>query len=106
MKYFKNTMLCVLTFFVLFVSVARAEDDDDDILGEMTTDLAIGVFMGICSSFAMCHLFMVTLGFISFVMVIIGICSGEIGCDEIFNCRNVRRGATIGIGRRITQNWR
>ena len=99
-------MLCVLTFFVLFVSVVRAEDEDDDILGEMETDLAIGAFMGICSSFAICHLFMVTLGFIAFVMVIIGICSGEIGCDEIFNCRNVRRGATIGIGRRITQNWR
>ena len=106
MKYFRNTMLCVLILFALVVSVAGAEDNDDDILREIATDLAIGAFMEICSSFAMCHLFMVTLGFMAFVVVIIGICSGEIGCDEIFNCRNVRRGATIGIGRRVTQNWR
>jgi hypothetical protein len=100
-------ILPYLFAFFIFVSVVRAEDDDDDdTIGEIVTDLLVGAALEVCSMHATCHFIMMIFGFLAFIIVVIGMCSGKIGCDEIFNYRNARRGATIGAGRGIVRSWR
>ena len=104
---FNNILPYLFVFFALLVSVARAEDDDDDnIIGEIIIDLFVGAAVEVCSMYATCHLIMMTFGIIAFIIVVIGTCSGEIGSDEIFNFRNIRRGTTMGAGRALARGLR
>ena len=83
-----------------------ATDDDDDIAGEIVTDLIIGVGMAICEEFVMCKLFMIIMGFVCTIMVLIGLCSGEISCEDICNRRTARRSFTSGVGYGVTRSFR
>ena len=86
--------------------VAATNDDDDNIVGEIVTDLIIGVGMAICEEFVMCKLFMIIMGFICAIMVLIGLCSGEISCEDICNRRTARRSFTSGVGYGVTRSFR
>jgi hypothetical protein len=106
-KSFNNILPYLFAFFIFFVSVVRAEDDDDDdAIGEIVTDLLVGAALEVCSMHATCHFIMMIFGFLAFIIVVIGMCSGKISYDEIFNYRNARCGATIGAGRGIVRSWR
>jgi hypothetical protein len=85
-----------------FITMVRAKEDDD-ILGEIATDLFIGAAIEICSAFYVCHMILLTFVFISCVFICVGLCSGNIAFDEVFNCKNARRGGTVAIGRRIAR---
>jgi hypothetical protein len=102
-KYFN--ILPYFAFFI-FVSVARAEDDDDNIIGEIITDLLVGAAIEVCSMYATCRLIMVFFTFTALIIIVIALCLGEIGCKDIFNCRNARRGATMGAGGAIVRRYR
>tara|TARA_B110000495_G_C22939222_1_gene549465 strand:+ start:812 stop:1126 length:315 start_codon:yes stop_codon:yes gene_type:complete len=92
--------------FFIFVSVARAEDDDDNIIEEIITDLLVGAAIEVCSMYTTCSLIMVFFTFGTLIIIAIALCIGEIGCSDIFNCRNARRGATMGAGRAMVRGYR
>ena len=96
----------LVLFLGFFVTKAVAEEDDDDILGEIVTDLLIGVGIAICEEFVICKFFMVLIGCIAFMMLLIGLCSGEITCADICNGRNARRGLTTGAGYGFVRSFR
>lgn len=91
--------------FFIFVSVARAEDDDN-IIGEIITDLLVGAAIEVCSMYATCRLIMAFFTFTALIIIVIALCLGEIGCKDIFNCRNARRGATMGAGGAMVRRYR
>ncbi|RZD41537.1 MAG: hypothetical protein CXT73_04815 [Methanobacteriota archaeon] len=92
--------------FLLFATKCVATNDDDDTGGEIAVDLMIGVGMAICEEFVMCKLFMIMMGFACAIMVLIGLCSGEISCEDICNRRNARRSFTSGVGYGVTRSFR
>jgi len=96
----------VFTFLLFATKCIATNDDDDNIVGEVVVDLMIGVGMAICDEFVMCKLFMMMMGFVCAIMVLIGLCSGEISCEDICNCRNARRGFTSGVGYGVTRSFR
>jgi len=92
--------------FLLFATKCIAATDDDDTGGEIVADLMIGVGMAICEEFVMCKLFMMMMCFVCVIMVLIGLCSGEISCEDICNRRNARRSFTSGVGYGVTRSLR
>jgi hypothetical protein len=95
-------MVLFLGFFVFKV----AAEDDDDAAGEIVADLLIGVGVAICEEFVICKLFMGLIVCIAFMMLLIGLCSGEITCADICNGRNARRGLTTGAGYGFVRSFR
>ena len=98
----------IIPLLILFIKfqIIIATDDDDNILGEIVVDLMIGAGISICESFVFCRLMMVFVGFVSLIAVLIGLCSGEIRCEDICNRRNARRGFTSGIGYGVARSFR
>jgi hypothetical protein len=96
----------IFTFLLFTMKFVIATDDDDNIAGEIVTDLIIGVGMAICEEFVMCKLFMIIMGFVCTIMVLIGLCSGEISCEDICNRRTARRSFTSGVGYGVTRSFR
>uniref|UniRef100_A0A6C0EPR1 Uncharacterized protein n=1 Tax=viral metagenome TaxID=1070528 RepID=A0A6C0EPR1_9ZZZZ len=96
----------LLILFTKFQIIIAVDDDDDNILGEIVVDLLVGAGISICESFVFCKLMMLFVGFISLIAVLIGICSGEIGCEDICNSRNARRSFTSGVGYGVTRSFR
>ena len=92
--------------FLLFTMKFVAAADDDDIAGEIATDLIIGVGIAICEKFVACKLFMIIAGLACALMMLIGLCSGEISCEDICNRRTARRSFTSGVGYGITRSFR
>ena len=94
--------------FLLFTMkfVIATDDDDDDIAGEIVTDLIIGAGVAICEEFVVCKLVMIIMGFVCAIMVLIGLCSGEIRCEDICNRRTARRSFTSGVGYGVTRSFR
>ena len=86
--------------------IATDDDDDKNILGEIVIDLLIGAGLSICESFVFRKAIMLFVCFIAFITVLIGFCSGEIGCEDICNRRNARRGFTSGIGYGAARSFR
>ena len=93
----------MLTILLLTMKFVAAEEEDDE---NIITDLMIGVGIAICEEFVMCKLFMVIMGFVGTLIVLIGLCSGEITCEDICNRRNARRGFTSGVGYGVTRSIR
>jgi len=83
-----------------------ANDDDDDTGGEIFVDLMIGVGMAICEEFVACKLFMILAGLACALIMLIGLCLGEISCEDICNRRNARRSFTSGVGYGVTRSIR
>jgi uncharacterized membrane protein len=101
----KSIWLSTFLFFVMkFVTVTATDDDDD--LGEVVVDLMIGFGMAICEEFVACKLFMIIAGLVGVLMMLIGLFSGEISCDEFCNRRTARRGFTTGLGYGLTRSFR
>ena len=96
----------IFTFLLFTMKFVTATDDDDDIAGEIATDLIIGVGMAICEEFVACKLFMIIAGLASAIMILIGLCSGEIRCEDICNRRTARRSFTSGVGYGATRSFR
>lgn len=95
-------MVLFLGFFVFKV----AAEDDDDAAGEIVADLLIGAGIAVCEEFVMCKFFMLLIVGICLIMVLIGLCSGEITCADICNIRNARRGLTTGAGYGFVRSFR
>ena len=100
-----NRSIYTLLVIMSFIMMVRGEDDDN-VLAEIVDDLFIGAAVEICSAFYVCHMILLTLGFMCSVLLCIGLCSGDIAFDEVFNCKNVRRGGTVMVGRDIVRRWR
>jgi len=82
-----------------------AADDDDDAV-EIVVDIMIGFGMAICEEFVACKLFMIIAGLTGVLMMIIGLCSGEMSCEDICNRRTVRRSFTTGVGYGVARTFR
>lgn len=96
----------VFTFLLFATKCIAATDDDNTGGGGVVVDFMIGVGMAICDEFVMCKLFMMMMGFVCAIMVLIGLCSGEISCEDICNRRNARRSFTSGVGYGVTRSFR
>jgi len=95
-----------VTFFGFFVAKVAAEEDDDDLVGEILADLMIGVGIAICEEFVICKSIILVAGFIGFIVFIIGVCVGDVNCSDICNGRNARRGFTVGAGYGVGRAFR
>ena len=99
----KPLLILALLFSMGFAATA---DNDNSIAAEIASDLIFGAGMAICEEFAMCKLFMVIIGSVSAIIVLIGLCSGEISCKDICNRRTARRSFTSGLGYGVTRSFR
>ena len=59
-----------------FVTSVRA-DDDEDILGELMTDLLIGAAVAVCESYATCNAILTVITIISILILICGCIFGD-----------------------------
>lgn len=105
MKISLNRFAYTLFIIMSFIAMVHGEEDDDNIPAEIAGDLFIGVAIEICSAFYICNMLLMVISFVTFIIVCTGLCSGEIAFDEVFNCRNARRGGTYMIGRGMTRRF-
>ncbi len=101
-------LLLMLILFTKFTQTTSFDSDnvaEDDVDDEIIVDLIVGVGMAICESFVLCRLMMLVVGVVSFIIILIGLCSGEIGCEEICNRRNARRGFATSLGYGIGRSF-
>lgn len=103
-KSFSTVFFLLITVSMLTLKVAA--EDDDDVAGEIATDLLIGAGIAICEGFVICKLFMTIFVLISLILFLIALCSGEITCADICNSRNARRGLTTGAGYSLARSFR
>ena len=99
------TILSTLLLFMTFVIRVKGEDDDDDLLGELVTDLMVGVAMSVCEQYATCQAFMFTLGIIFLFVALCGCMLGELSCEDYCTRRNARRSFTTGVGYGIGKSF-
>ena len=92
-------------FFIMKFTTVIAKDDDDG-LGDVVFDLMVGAGMAICEEFVACKIFMIMAGFAGVMMILIGLFSGEISCNELCNRRTARRSFTTGLGYGLTRTYR
>tara|TARA_B100001063_G_scaffold239416_1_gene262938 strand:+ start:593 stop:928 length:336 start_codon:yes stop_codon:yes gene_type:complete len=99
----KQTLGKIFFFFTIILVVLpkfiRA-DDDDDMLGEIITDLFIGVAMGACETSATCSSFMSIVSIAIIIFTLIVCCVNGCRCDDEYrpNGRTFRRMGTAGVG--------
>ena len=97
-------ILVATTFLSILCAVRGAEDDD--IIGEIIIDLAVGVGMSICEQYVLCRaVLIITTGIVLSITLIL-LCTGEIPIEEICNRRTTRRGFTTGIGYALGRSFR
>ena len=83
--------------------IVFAENDDDDIMGEIIVDLLIGVAVEICSHYTTCSAIMTIIVIISLIVMFIGCMLGNIQLGDVINRRVVRRIGTQYVGRRFAR---
>jgi hypothetical protein len=98
--------LFMVLFLGFFITNTVAKDDDDNIAAEIAADLLIGVGIAICEEFVICKSFMLMITFIFVIILLIGLCAGEITCADLCNGRNARRGLTAGTGYGLARSYR
>lgn len=98
--------LFMVFFLGFFITKTVAKDDDDNIAAEIAADLMIGVGIAICEEFVICKSFMLMITFIFVIILLIGLCAGEITCTDLCNGRNARRGITATAGYRLVRVYR
>ena len=96
-----NSGIFIISLFIL--SFVMAEEDYNNIVTEIVTDLLVGVTVNFCISYFFCNILLAFIFVILGLTIIVGICNGEIGRNEIFNFRNARRGLTVGVGREFAR---
>jgi hypothetical protein len=98
----KNTIVKVLFVFtimlIIYPKFIRAEDDDDDVLGEIAIDLMIGFGMAVCETSVACSSFMSLVVIITLISLPFCLCADVIDPRDFCNKRQARRGLTTGIG--------
>ena len=100
----KQTLSKIFFFFtiVLFIlpKFIRAEEDDDDLLGEIIVDLMVGVAVSACETNAMCSAFMTIMTIAIIIISLIGCCINGCRCDDEYrpSRKSLRRVGTGAIG--------
>ena len=100
----KSTLLIALIFMIKFMMVF-AEDDDDDIMGEIIFDIFVGVAMEVCTHYATCSLIMSITFMAILILAFIGCVLGLVKPGDVVNARNVRRVGTHYVGRSLVRDW-
>jgi hypothetical protein len=108
---FRKKLIVSSLFLVLFLGffvtkIVAKDDDEDNIIGEIVTDLFIGVAVSICEKFVICKFFMFLISFMFVMIIIVGVCVGEINVTDICNGRNTRRALTVGAGYGLVRSFR
>lgn len=99
----KQTLVKIFFFFTIILVVLpkfiRA-NDDDDILGEIITDIFIGVAVAACETSATCSSFMSIVSIAIIIFTLIVCCVNGCKCDDEYrpSGRTFRRIGTAGVG--------
>lgn len=101
----KSTLLIAMLFMIKFIMVF-AEEEEDDIMGEIMVDLFIGAAMEVCSYYVTCSLIMSITFMAILILTLIGCVLGMIEPGDVVNSRNARRMSTHYIGRRLVRGYR
>ena len=105
---FKNRNLkfilpVLFAIFAFGIKVARAEDDDDDnIIGEIITDLFVGAAVGTCQSNEACNAALSTLCMFFLFIAVILWCATGCECSSPSQ-KSFRRAGTMYVGSRLTR---
>ena len=100
----KQTLTKIFFFLTIALAILpkfiRAEDDDDEILSELLTDLMVGVAVSACETNAMCSAFMTIVSFAVIIISLIGFCINGCRCDDEYrpSRSTLRRAGTGAIG--------
>ena len=100
----KSILLFALIFMIKFMMVF-AEDDDDDIKGEIVVDLFVGAAIEVCTHYATCSVILFILSVIVLISALIGCILGTLKPGDVVNARNVRRMGTHYVGRSLVRGW-
>tara|TARA_B100001121_G_C18617819_1_gene587780 strand:+ start:674 stop:1012 length:339 start_codon:yes stop_codon:yes gene_type:complete len=97
---------CLTIVIAILPKFVRAEDDDEDILGEIMVDLFIGVAMAACETSATCSSFMTIVTIAIVLFTTLGCCINGCKCDDEYtpNRKIFRRVGTAGVGYGIGRN--
>ena len=101
MQQYHKRFTYILFFLSLLGHGAFANDDDDDVVGEIISDLFVGAALAMCEHYAWCQMLLIT-AVVAFVVVaaIIFISTGECLCS-CPSRKNIRRSATVYGGYRL-----
>ena len=91
---------CLTIVIAILPKFVRADDDDDDILGEIMVDLFVGVAMATCETNATCSKFMSIVMFAIILITLIGCCINGCKCNDEYrpSRKDIRRMGTMGLG--------
>jgi hypothetical protein len=97
----KSKMVYALPFMFILLAfctkVARADDDDDDVLGELMIDMLTGVAVAACQSNAVCNGILSIVTVTLFIATLIAWCIGGCQCETPTR-RDMRRAGGMGLG--------
>ena len=100
----KQTLAKIFFFFTIVLAIMpkfiRAEDDDDDILGQIVVDLMVGIAVAVCETNATCSAFMTIVAIAFIIISLICCCINGCRCDDEYrpSGRTFRRAGTGAIG--------
>tara|TARA_B100000925_G_C21895825_1_gene424940 strand:- start:214 stop:540 length:327 start_codon:yes stop_codon:yes gene_type:complete len=103
----KPRYLIYAIVFLTLLSQVRGEDDDDDILGELITDIMVGAAVAACETSAGCNGLLTIISFISVLFVLTTcICGSDRDRDELWESMPSKKriagtGAGYVIGTRL-----
>ena len=110
----KQTLAKIFFLLTIFLTIlpkfVKADDDDDDIIGEIMIDLFIGVALAVCETSATCSSFMTIVTIAMILFTLLGCCISGCKCDDEYRpsgktYRRIGTGAIgYGIGRSIFKN--
>lgn len=103
---FSTVIYTLIILFIITISVVKAEEDDDDILGEILTDILVGSAVAVCESYAACKGFMILITIVFIIISLIGWCCNGCRCDDEYypSRRTMRRAGTSAISYGITRS--
>lgn len=103
----KPRYLIYAIVFLTLISQVRGDDDEDNILGEIITDIMVGTAVAACETSAACNGLLTIISFISVLFVLTTcICGSDRDRDELWESmpsgrRVASTGAGYAIGTRI-----
>ena len=85
---------------------ASSDDEEENFVVEIIGEIILGAAISICESYATCNYIMTIFVLFTVMIVLIGLCMGDIECADICNRRTARRTLTIGTGYSIGRRLR